>query len=99
MPAFDQVSLHTQRLRLRPLADADAQALMAIFSDPTVTRYWSTPPWASIDAAREMIGRDLQAMAVGEYLRLALERLQDRALIGTCTLFALHAQCRRAELG
>ena len=99
MPAFDQLVLPTPRLRLRPLGDADAPALFDILRDPDVTRYWSTPPWSGIEAARAMIERDRKAMAAGEYLRLGLERLDDGALIGNCTLFALNAQCRRAEVG
>ena len=45
MAGFDQLVLRTARLRLRPLAPADAPALYEVFSDPRVMRYWSTPPW------------------------------------------------------
>jgi RimJ/RimL family protein N-acetyltransferase len=99
MPAFDRLVLTTQRMRLRPLRDTDAPALFAIFSDPAVMRYWSTPPWASIDQAHRMIAGDLQAMASGEHLRLGLERLHDGMLLGMCTLFAFSASSRRAEVG
>ena len=99
MAGFEQLMLGTPRLLLRPLADGDAAALMAIFSDPAVTRYWSAPPWTHRDAAHAMIERDRRAMAEGDYIRLGLERHVDRALIGTCTLFALNPQSRRAELG
>lgn len=99
MPAFDQLTLRTARLLLRPLRDADAAALLAIFSDPRVMRYWSTPPWQSIEQATAMIDRDAKAMAAGEHLRLGLERVEDGVLIGTCTLFDISAQCRRAEVG
>ena len=99
MPAFDQLSLSTHRLRLRPLEDGDAPALMTIFSDPTVMRYWSTPPWTSVESAHAMIERDRAAMAAGDYIRLALQVPGDGAMIGTCTLFDLNASCRRAEVG
>jgi len=99
MPAFDQLTLTTPRLLLRPLRDVDAPALFAIFSDPQVMRYWSAPPWQHIDAAHTMIALDRQAMASGEHLRLGLERTQDHDLVGVCTLFALSRQCRRAEVG
>lgn len=99
MRAFDDITLPTQRLLLRPLVEGDALALMAIFSDPTVMRYWSTPPWTGIESAHAMIGRDRTAMACGDYIRLALQRLEDGAMIGTCTLFDLHAPSRRAEVG
>lgn len=93
------VVLPTERLLLRPLRDGDAPALLAVFSDPQVMRYWSTPAWTSIDPALAMIERDRTAMASGEHLRLGLERRSDGALIGTCSLFNLSPGCRRAEIG
>ena len=99
MPAFDQLTFRTRRLLLRPLRISDADALHAVFSDLKVTRYWSTPPWESVERARSMIDRDVKAMAAGEYLRLGLERTDDTLLIGMCTLFAISEPCRRAEIG
>ncbi|WP_338402080.1 GNAT family N-acetyltransferase [Shewanella algae] len=37
-------TLETSRLRLRPLQVLDADALLAIFSDPEVMKYWNTAP-------------------------------------------------------
>jgi len=99
MPAFDRITLPTRRLLLRPLQEADAPALLAVFSDPKVMRYWSTPPWDSMEAAHAMIARDRKAMAAGDHIRLGLERIEDQALLGVCTLFAFSQQCRRAEVG
>jgi len=97
--SFGGLTLRTARLRLRPLGPADATALFEAFSDPRVMRYWSTPPWPSIDSAHDLVARDLKAMAAGEYVRLGIERLDDGRLLGNCTLFDLNAQSRRAELG
>ena len=99
MPAFDQITLRTKRLLLRPLAEADVPSLFEAFSDPRVMRYWSTPPWSSMDAARALVARDLKAMASGEYVRLGIERPEDGQLLGNCTLFKFDGQCRRAEIG
>ncbi len=99
MRAFDSLTLPTQRLLLRPLRASDAEALMAIFSDPAVMRYWSSAPWSSIEQARAFVDRDLEAMASGESLRLGLERMADHQLIGQCTLFSFSQPCRRAEIG
>jgi RimJ/RimL family protein N-acetyltransferase len=99
VPAFDQVKLRTTRLLLRPLGEADVPSLFEAFSDPRVMRYWSTPPWSSLDAARALVERDLKAMALGEYIRLGIERREDRRLLGNCTLFKIDGQCRRAEIG
>jgi len=99
MPAFDQLVLLTQRLRLRPLANHDAPALLTIFSDVRVTQYGTMPPWPSVDEAHAMVDRDVNAMRRGERLRLGIERLEDATLLGTCTLFDLDPLCRSAELG
>ncbi len=99
MPPFDRLVLPTRRLRLRPLGEPDAPALFTIFGDAAVMRYWSTPPWTSIDEARQMIDSDQRDLAGGEHLRLGLERLDDGELLGTCSLFAISQRNRRAEIG
>jgi RimJ/RimL family protein N-acetyltransferase len=99
MRAFDNLSLTTPRLLLRPLQDGDAPALFAMFSNPEVMRYWSTPPWTEPRLAHEMIERDRKRLATGEHLRLALVRHGEPDLIGTCSLFSFMPQCRRAEIG
>jgi [ribosomal protein S5]-alanine N-acetyltransferase len=99
MRPFDQIRLPTERLVLRPLREDDAQPLFALFSDPVVMRYWSSAPWTSIAKAQEMIAKDRQAMAAGEHLRLGIEARDAAEFIGTCTLFNLDGQCRRAEIG
>lgn len=98
-PAFAAIPINTRRLLLRPYHESDAEALFGIFSDPRVMRYMSTPPWASIDRAREVIARDVAAIAGGEHLSLAIERREDSRLIGHCVLFKLADRCRRAEIG
>lgn len=98
-PSFEGVRLETPRLVLRFLEPSDAPSLLAIFSDPEVMRYWSTPPWTSLDDAHERIARDQEAMAAGTYICLGIVRRSDDSLIGTCTLFHFVLESRRAELG
>lgn len=98
-PTFESLELLTQRLRLRPLRETDAEALFGIFSDPEVMRYWSTLPWTSLQQARDLIARDQAAHRSGDYVRLGLERRDDGVLIGNCTLFGLNRGSRRAEMG
>ena len=52
-----------------------------------------------MDQAVEMIASDQQELAQGKHLRLAIIRKQDASFIGTCSLFNLARQCRRAEIG
>lgn len=96
---FDQLTLRTARLLLRPLRPDDAPALFGVYSDPRVMRYWSTAPWTGIETAHALIARDLTEMQHGGYLRLGLETREGRELVGTCTLFDFVPQCRRVELG
>jgi RimJ/RimL family protein N-acetyltransferase len=98
-PPFPAVTLRTPRLTLRPVADDDAPALYAIFSDRDVMRYWSRPPMTDPEEAVTLV-RDIRAgCARGEALQLAVEREGVRQAIGTCTLFHFHRTSRRAELG
>jgi [ribosomal protein S5]-alanine N-acetyltransferase len=91
--------LVTPRLLLRPLHDGDAEALLAVFSDPTVMRYWSTPPWVDRVQALRKIAGDAAAHAAGEHLALGIVRRDDGRLIGRCTLFDRAPGCRRAQVG
>ena len=99
MPPFERVELRTERLLLRPVRSGDEPDLFAMFSDPAVMRYWSSTAWTGIEQAHEYIARDSKVLAAGESLCLGIERMEDSRLIGTCTLFRISEQCRRAEVG
>ena len=99
MPAFHELTLRTERLLLRPMAESDAPGLLAIFSNARVARYLSRPPWPDIDTAHQRIARDREALPAGKYLCLGLELAHEGRLIGECSLFGFNEQCRRAEVG
>jgi len=99
MPVFNHVTLQTKRLLLRPLRHADAQAVFAMFTDARFMEFVTSPPFTSIDEAHALVTRDMGAMAAGERIRLGLERVEDGALIGNCTLFNLDEKSRKAEIG
>lgn len=99
MPTFNDLALYTPRLLLRPLRPSDAPTVFAMFTDARFMEFVTSPPFRSIDAAHDLVSRDMTAMAAGERLRLGLERVEDGALIGDCTLFNLDKESRRAEIG
>lgn len=99
MPAFDQLTLATDRLLLRPLGDADAPGLFAVSGDPQVARFLSRPTWTSLDQATAKIARDREAMQRGEYVQLGIVRHEDGLLLGDCCLFKFVPGQRRAEIG
>jgi RimJ/RimL family protein N-acetyltransferase len=93
------VALTTPRLRLRPVGPQDVPGLYAMFSDPEVVRYWSTPPWTSRAQAERLVEEDAADRETGRALRLAVLHADGGALIGTASLFHLDRSNRRAEIG
>lgn len=99
MPSFADVRLQTPRLALRPFRHADAADLFAVYSDPQVFRHIPLGDWKHIDEAHQRIARDVNSMAAGEYIRLAVERREDARVLGEVLLFKFDMGSRRAELG
>jgi len=99
MADYRDLELSTERLLLRPLRDRDAPALFDIHADPEFARYWSSAPWTELAQAEQLIRQDQLDLERGEHVRLGLQRREDEALLGTCTLFKIHAGNRRAEIG
>lgn len=95
----DEIVIHTRRLLLRPLRKGDADALFAVFGDPEVMRYWSTPAWGDAGPGAAMVALDQASGPDADWLRLGLVRRADDRLLGTCTLFDHQAHNRRCELG
>jgi [ribosomal protein S5]-alanine N-acetyltransferase len=91
--------LETPRLRLRPYRAEDVGAMFALYSDPRVMRYWSFPPWTELDQARAYLDRALAGMDSGEIFPWAIAERESDRLIGALTLFSLHVEQLRAEVG
>lgn len=91
--------LHTARLSLRAPLQGDADALFALHSDPEVMRYFSEPPWLDPERATRQIDEDAAAFERGDFFRFAIVLNATGSMIGNCTLFSLHRQNRRAEIG
>jgi len=75
-------TLQTDRLRLRPFAGADADALFALHSSAYVLRYWDAPPWTEPERADRFIAACRQMADEGTGARLAMDRVSDGAFIG-----------------
>jgi [ribosomal protein S5]-alanine N-acetyltransferase len=99
MPDYSEIQLNTERLHLRSLTKGDELRLFEIHSNPEFMRYWSSPPWTHIEQAAALIERDEGEMAQGKHIRLGIQLRETKLLVGTCTLFKIDQQCRRAELG
>jgi ribosomal-protein-alanine N-acetyltransferase len=92
-------TLSTERLTLRPPRRGDEAALFALHSDPGVMRYFSEPPWTDPARAVQQIDDDAAAFARADYFRFAIVDRASEQLLGNCSLFALHQQNRRGEIG
>jgi len=89
--------LKTERLRLLPLAAADATALFAILSDPEAMRFWHSPPLVRPSTAAEIIAGQLAAMADGHFLYWTAWLGEDA--IGSIDLSNLDFTHHRGEIG
>lgn len=99
MPIFETTSLTTERLVLRPLAAADAEALFVIFSDSEVMRYWSSSPWTTMQQAGQYIEAAGEDLAKGTSLRFGIEVAATGQLVGQAALYSFNQQNRRCDVG
>ena len=91
--------IDTPRLRLRWLTADDIPSLFAIFSDPEVMAYWSSPPLEDNNAAARLLEEIHEHFAKKTLFQWGVARREDDAVIGTCTLHALSPEHKRAEIG
>ncbi len=91
--------LHTERLRLRPFTDADAQPLYALHSSAHVMRYWDSPPWTDRARAERFIAVCRTMAEEGTGARVAIDRASDGAFVGWCGLSGWNPDYRSASLG
>ena len=97
--ALPTPTLHTTRLRLRPFAEADADALFALHGNAQVLRYWDSPPWSERARADRFIAACRQMAEEGSGARLAMDRASDGAFVGWCGLTRWNPVYRSASLG
>jgi RimJ/RimL family protein N-acetyltransferase len=92
-------TLPTDRLRLRPFGDADADALFALHSNAHVLRYWDSPPWSERSRAERFIAGCRTMAEEGTGARVAIDRASDGEFIGWCSLSQWNPDYRSASLG
>lgn len=92
-------TLETPRLRLRPFADTDADAIYALQSNPRVLRYWDSPPWTDRARAQAFLAACRQMAEDGSGVRWAIETRADRAFLGWCAMFRWNPVYRSLGIG
>lgn len=91
--------LSTERLLLRPFSGTDADALYALQSDAHVLRYWDSPPWTDRSRADGFLQRCREMAEDGSGVRLAIDRRDDDAFLGWCSLSRWDPTYRSGALG
>ena len=92
-------TLKGRRIKIRWLSETDVPALFTIFSDPEVTRYWSHPPMRQRADAEKLLAKIRVFFRQQTLYQWGIARLDDDAVIGTCTLARLDATHLCSEIG
>jgi len=92
-------NLQTDRLRLRPFADSDLEAIYALQSNARVLRYWDSPPWSDRARARAFLDACRKMEQEGSGCRLAIELEATRSFIGWCSMFRWNPDFRSLGIG
>lgn len=91
--------LQTARLQVRPVAEADLPALLAINGDEAVTRFLPYATWTTLVDGRSWLHR-MQALALAGSGRQFVLALNDGGtVVGTLLLFKYEVTAQRAEVG
>ncbi|UYO00643.1 MAG: GNAT family N-acetyltransferase [Devosia sp.] len=91
----------TERLRLRPFTRGDVDAVFGYRGREDVARYLFDPPLSREECALAVQQRVTQTDLVeeGDRIILAVERADDRALVGEVSLIWRSQEARQGELG
>lgn len=92
-------TMDTRDLRLRPSNATDAEGMFAMLSDPQSMKYWCDEPLEDLDAAIEVLNKDLESDAAGNSLCWAITFPGEDRMIGKCILFRFDEANKRAEIG
>lgn len=92
-------SLTTDRLHLRQIQLADAEALFAIRSDPAVREPYGQEPAQSIEEAREFIQSTHNFYERRRAIYWAVTLKGEDTVIGSCTLWNFNPDFSCAETG
>jgi len=91
--------LETRDLCLRPSNATDAQGMFAMLSDQESMKYWCDKPIEDLDAAVEVLNKDLESDAQGNSMCWAVTFPGEDRMIGKCILFRFDQANHRAEIG
>jgi [ribosomal protein S5]-alanine N-acetyltransferase len=91
--------LQTARLRLRPFASSDADAIYALQSNARVLRYCDSPPCTERSRAEAFLAGCRKMEEEGSGARFAIETHNDKAFVGWCSAFRWNPDYRSLGIG
>lgn len=94
-----QVELYTERLKLRPLTDADWPYFLALNLDPDINQYVREPESEAQILEKFNQRRQTWFYASGDWLTLVIEELGSEAFVGLTGLHCDEYSVNRAEVG
>lgn len=93
-----QAILETERLRLSPLVEADAEHVFPLMDDPEVMAFWDIPEIDDPDVVAGVVRAQVEEMQEGKAVHWAMRTLADNAFIGCCDLSEINRWHKRAEV-
>jgi ribosomal-protein-alanine N-acetyltransferase len=98
--AFTQLpTFMTDRLRIRPLEEADAEAIFTFKGDPNVTERYGQEPHQSLDETRQWIENRLVGYQKHDSMFWVFTFKDDSTAIGSCCFWNFDHDSHSAELG
>ncbi len=94
----DFPNLETPRLWLRQATEADAGAILRLFSDPQVSRFHDLDTFTHLDQAKAVIERRKTGFESDRGIRWAIALKPNNSLIGSCG-FTWNRAANQAEVG
>jgi ribosomal-protein-alanine N-acetyltransferase len=91
--------LETERLRLTPLAEADAGHIFPLMRDAEVMAFWDMPETDDPDMIADIVAGQVEEMAAGAACYWAMRTLTDDQFVGVCDLSEIDRRHKRAEVG
>lgn len=82
--------LHTSRLTLGAITNANLPDLYREFSNPSVTRYYNLPPFTNTEKAAELLRYFTKQFEEKEGIRWGIFLKKDNSFIGTIGINAFH---------
>lgn len=92
-------TLETERLILREITKEDREGIFAYFSNDDVTRYYGQETLQNLKQAEDIIGLFRKNYHDKRGIRWAIERKEDKGIIGTIGFNAWLPKHKRAEIG